>query len=142
MRRALTYRRFLPVQIFTGALPFSASSSFIAALAIVRGNRPPRPTHPTFTDDLWKVMQCCWNQDPCLRPTISEVVPQVLTLSVCNRLIGHTFTTPERVSLIGTIFLDNDPVAMVENFPRGDAQILIDVVNEVSPARFHVQGAG
>jgi len=78
-------------------------------------------------------MECCWDQDPCSRPTISDVVLQVLTLSVCDRLIGHTFATPERVSLIGTIFLDNDPVAMVKNLSKDDAQILIDVVDGVGP---------
>ena len=133
MHGALPYYHFIPIQVFTGAVPFSNVSSLTAALAIMRGNRPLRPTYPTFTDGLWKIMECCWDQDPCSRPTISDVVLQVLTLSVCDRLTGHTFATPERVSLIGTIFLDNDPVAMVKNLSKDDAQILIDVVDGVGP---------
>ena len=43
-------------------------------LAIMRGKRPPRPHDPAFTDDLWELTQDCWNQDPRLRPEISEVL--------------------------------------------------------------------
>jgi len=103
----------------------------MAMLAIVQGKRPPRPTHPTFTEDLWTLIQRCWDGDPHSRPQASEVALQLLTLSVCNRLIGHT-RTHEHVSLIGKIFSDNDPVTIVESFSRDDTQTLIDVVDEVS----------
>ena len=43
-------------------------------LAIMRGERPPRPTHPALTDELWVLTQRCWNQDPHLRPEISKVL--------------------------------------------------------------------
>lgn len=41
---------------------------------IVNGERPPRPAHSTLTDELWSLIQRCWNQDPHLRPEVSEVV--------------------------------------------------------------------
>ena len=43
-------------------------------LAIMRGERPPRPTHPTLTDELWALMQSCWDQVPHSRPEISKVL--------------------------------------------------------------------
>jgi len=42
--------------------------------AIMGGERPPRPTHSTLTDELWELMQRCWAQDPRLRPEMSQVV--------------------------------------------------------------------
>ncbi|KAF9645725.1 kinase-like protein [Thelephora ganbajun] len=62
------------IEIFTGAIPFSGRSVFVAISAIMGGERPPRPAHPTFTDNLRTLMQRCWDQDPRLRPEISEVL--------------------------------------------------------------------
>ena len=41
-----------------------------------------RPVHPTFTDNLWMLMQRCWDQDPHLRPEVSEILQVLLTPSV------------------------------------------------------------
>ena len=41
---------------------------------IMSGERPPRPTHNNLTNELWALVQKCWNQDPHLRPTVSEVL--------------------------------------------------------------------
>ena len=44
----------------TGVVPFSDKPPHAAALAIVDGERPPRPTHPALTDGLWALaQQCC-----------------------------------------------------------------------------------
>jgi len=117
--------------MFTGSVPFSNDPFVTVILAVVQGKRPPRPIHPTFTEDLWTLVQRCWDQDPSLRPKISEVALQLLTLSVCNRLVGCTPTTREHVSLIATIFLDSGQVKMVEDVSGDDAQTLIDVIDQV-----------
>jgi len=44
---------------------------------IIEGRRPPRPAGPVLTDDLWGLMQNCWNQEPKLRPRMSEVLNMV-----------------------------------------------------------------
>jgi len=65
-------------QVFTGAVPFNRNPPQAATLAIMAGERPPRPAHPQLTNRLWTLMQRCWNQDPLLRPEVSEVF-KVLT---------------------------------------------------------------
>ena len=60
-------------QVFTVAVPFSNNTPAAATLAIMAGERPPRPAHPQFIDRLWRLMKRCWNQDPRLRPEVSEV---------------------------------------------------------------------
>ena len=80
--RTLAHCHFVSIQIFTGAIPFIEISTNAAMFAIEQGKRPPRPTHPTFTENLWMLMQRCWDQDPHLRPEVSEVLQVLLTPSV------------------------------------------------------------
>ena len=75
--KASAYFLFVSTQVFTGAVPFHSSLPAAAMLAIMAGERPPRPTHQALTNELWMLIQRCWNQDYHLRPEISEVL-QVL----------------------------------------------------------------
>jgi hypothetical protein len=77
------------MQVFTGAIPFGNRSDVQVLLAIVQGRRPPRPTHPTFTEQLWTLMQRCWNHDPQLRPEVSEALRVLLTPSVSCSFGDH-----------------------------------------------------
>ena len=79
--RARIYCDFAPIQIFTGAVPFSGCHPLMAVLSVTQGKRPPRPTHPAFTEVLWTLMQRCWDHDPHLRPEASEVSQILLTTS-------------------------------------------------------------
>ena len=80
--KGLAYCRFASTQVFTGAVPFNDSRSTAASLAIIQGGRPLRPTHPAFTEELWKLMQRCWDHTPSSRPEIPEVLQIVLATSV------------------------------------------------------------
>jgi hypothetical protein len=73
---------FSSPQVYTGAVPFSGSPSPMAMLAIMRGERPSRPAHSVLTDQLWTLMQRCWDQDPYLRPEAVEVSQVLLASSV------------------------------------------------------------
>ncbi|KAF9643889.1 kinase-like protein [Thelephora ganbajun] len=126
----------LMIEVFTGAVPFSDSPSFMAVLALMQGKRPPRPTHPAVTEDLWKLIQRCWDHDPRPRPAISEVLRILLTSDppVWKQLIGHPFSTDERISLLTSIFSDNNEIEMVRHLSRDDAQVFIDVIDEAPTA--------
>jgi len=71
---AAPYHRFTPIQVFSGAVPFNNLSAAVAVFAIIEGRRPLRPSHPTFTDELWALARRCWDQDPHLRPEASEAL--------------------------------------------------------------------
>ena len=123
--------------------------------AIAQGKRPPRPTHPTFTENLWTLMQHCWDHDPHLRPEVSEASQVLLTPLVsrsfqrsythqlgcflmCSevlawkRLIGRTLAMDEQISLITAIFSDQNQVEMVQHLSGSDAQAFVDTISEVS----------
>ncbi|KAG7100229.1 hypothetical protein E1B28_002003 [Marasmius oreades] len=65
------------VEIMTGQNPFSELTYEPAvAVAIARGKRPPRPTHPKegwCPDYVWDLVERCWQQDPIKRPKAREV---------------------------------------------------------------------
>ena len=75
---------FFKMQVFTGVIPFSTHSSAMAMLAITQGERPSRPTHPAFTENLWTLMQRCWDHEPHLRPEVSEALQVLVTPSVSH----------------------------------------------------------
>jgi len=66
-------------QAFTGKAPFPNTPPITVAVDVLSGNRPERPTHPSFTDDLWDLTKSCWAHDPGQRPGISEIVVRLRT---------------------------------------------------------------
>ena len=55
-------------------VPFDRHRPVEAMMVIMRGDRPPRPSHLTLTDELWELVQQCWNQDPRKRPPMPKVL--------------------------------------------------------------------
>ena len=74
MAQSLANAFFILTQAFTGNVPFHPYSPPAAMLAILGAKRPERPTNPNLTDELWELMEHCWNQDPHLRPEMSVVL--------------------------------------------------------------------
>jgi len=71
----------------------------------------------------------------CVRPRDRSPIDSFFLCSedpAWKRLIAHTPTTHERISLITTIFSDDNQAEMVRNLSGNDAQDFIDVVDEVS----------
>ena len=69
-------------QILSGKVPFSdLKTSWVVVQAVWEGKRPPRPVHPSCKDGLWTLIQRCWDQDPRLRPEISEVSQSLSSVS-------------------------------------------------------------
>ena len=64
---------FTPTKAFTGAVPFNDKSPRAAISAIIGGDRPSRPIHSDLTDELWKLIQRCWDQEADQRPRALRV---------------------------------------------------------------------
>ena len=46
-------------------------------LDILQGVRPKKPVFATthgYTKELWQMTMCCWEEDPCSRPTVDHVL--------------------------------------------------------------------
>ena len=57
-------------------------------------------------------------------------------LSACRRLINHTFSPHETVSLIEGIFTSKAEINIIRDLRGDDAQAFVDVVHEVRPHLF------
>ena len=65
------------VEVFTGRMPFEKGRNEAIALRISQGGRPGLPENAQavgLTDEMWKLIESCWQQDPEERPTMDEVV--------------------------------------------------------------------
>jgi len=80
------------IEVFTGSVPFNLHLPTMVGLAIIRGDRPSRPTHRKFTDELWELTQCCWRQEPHLRPRMSAVTERLRGLSVPTSFHNQALT--------------------------------------------------
>ena len=131
-------------------------------LAIMGGKRPSRPAHQALTDELWTLMQRCWNQDPHSRPEVSEalkflpiaLVSHPFQLSsilkpdsflvystsppAWKQLIDHPLSTDERIFLLTSTLTNPDEVEIVGRLRGNDAQAFIDVIDEVTFHIFHL----
>lgn len=62
-------------QIFSGRVPFHDRQDVAAVITVITTNeRPPRPAHQQLSDQLWEMIERCWQKDPLQRPAIREVV--------------------------------------------------------------------
>ena len=67
----------LAVEVFTGKIPFEEQRNEMVALRISEGGRPEMPKDALevgLTDEVWKLLESCWQRDPKKRPTMGEVV--------------------------------------------------------------------
>ena len=63
-----------PIKVFTGQVPFFPESDDMARSAIESGQPPERPIHADLTDELWALMEQCWDRVRDKRPKISVVL--------------------------------------------------------------------
>ncbi|KAF9784463.1 kinase-like domain-containing protein, partial [Thelephora terrestris] len=74
----------LAYEVFSGQVPFHDKQNTVAVItAISTDERPPRPTHQELSDQLWELIEKCWQTDPSHRPTIREVVAFMSEDSYC-----------------------------------------------------------
>ena len=70
-------------QLMTGEHPFSHIKRTPEVLIrMQQGDRPRRPTDPEIAargldDNLWRLLEQCWQEDPAVRPKIEEVLSRL-----------------------------------------------------------------
>ncbi|KAF8586976.1 kinase-like protein [Ramaria rubella] len=73
----------LMLQIYTGKVPYSGLNEPQAMLEVAKGHTPSRPIELIvfqrgLNDNVWTLINACWNPDPRKRPTMKEILPQIL----------------------------------------------------------------
>lgn len=63
------------MKIYTGHVPFHRLRDITVMKKVVEGSRPPRPADTILlSDEIWKVIEMCWNQKPRDRPSAESVI--------------------------------------------------------------------
>ena len=65
-----------PMKIYTGDVPFhKIVRDSTVMMKVVEGSRPPRPADRSLlSNEIWKVIEMCWNQEPQDRPSAESVI--------------------------------------------------------------------
>ena len=71
-------------QVFSGQVPLHEVSEWIVPVVVNQGRRPLRPSHDIclrrgLDNDMWNLMEACWQMEPSNRPTAGEVVARICT---------------------------------------------------------------
>jgi len=62
-------------EIFTGCIPFShIRNDAKVVLTIVEGGRPKRMHCPQISDDIWRMLERCWDAEPNRRPSMATLL--------------------------------------------------------------------
>ena len=128
-------------------------------IAITRGERPPRPTHPTLTDRLWELMNQCWDQDRHNRPRMLEVLfalkslihertrpssplPAIAdtptqVLDIQQRLEKLDPSNEEYRPLLHALLVHQDLKPHIQSLRREDLQRFIELVDKAGKVDIH-----
>jgi serine/threonine protein kinase len=119
------------LEVLTGKLPFSEfNSDFHVSTAVMRGRRPQRPTGILdLTDDLWKLIEDCWEQEAGQRPDIISILDRLREIVPLN--VTLKYFDPQSASSIAVIeaVMDNYEIS---NLTIGDSLLLATVLDQVS----------
>lgn len=70
--------------MFSGIFPFQVKlvGDYQVIRAVLLGERPARPTDKRalgrgINDEIWLLVEACWDQDPHARPTAAEIVERL-----------------------------------------------------------------
>jgi hypothetical protein len=87
--------------MFSGEFPFYDVPEYMFISALKQGRRPARPSHALsgtrgLNDDMWHLMERCWDQDPTKRPAASQIVEDLFYLpgrATDTRLFDNSSST-------------------------------------------------
>ena len=67
-------------EVLSGKVPFYHCGDVAAVRRILNGDRPERPKEggPWFTDDIWNLLECCWEPMPDDRPSVEDVLHRLV----------------------------------------------------------------
>ena len=98
-----------PMKIYAGHIPFHRIIRDGTVIKkVLEGSRPPRPADTSLlSDEIWKVIEMCWNQESQDRPNAELVIEQLpLAGIVDDRPNGDDHVAPSdfRAENLGVVF--------------------------------------
>ena len=87
--------------MLTGTLPFGKLSGPEVVLAVFGGDKPRKPANALelgLCDEVWKLLEDCWQSDRAVRPSVTDVSSRVkVAASVHGTLspVGGALSSPD-----------------------------------------------
>lgn len=76
--------------MLTGTLPFGKQTGSEVIFQVLQGTKPSKPTNATelgISDNVWGLLEDCWQTERQLRPPVKNVLERVkLAASACGTL--------------------------------------------------------
>jgi hypothetical protein len=122
------------LEVLTGERPFSELSSDLHVMvAVLRGRRPQRPTAlPELTDDCWRLVEQCWDQEAVQRPHITTILDRLREVApnipLNERLKGFDSQSASSITIVEAI-LDNYEIC---DLTISNSLLLATVLDQVS----------
>jgi serine/threonine protein kinase len=85
-------------QILTGKQPFLLRREARVILAVISGERPPKPENAEkigITEVMWDLLRECWKEDRAARPNISDILGRFCDIT------GERKTTDSTIEVAG-----------------------------------------
>jgi hypothetical protein len=104
----------------------------------MQGGRPARPIHAVglgLTDDVWQLIEECWQQDRGKRPSTSLILDHLQSLqrtSLLERLEDFDPVSKSSKELIRSILSSKMDMNALLTFGDQDAQAFVDGLDQVS----------
>ena len=86
-----------PMKIYTGHVPFHEIARDSRVMKkVLEGSRPPRLADTSLlSDEIWKVVEMCWNQEFRDRPSAESVIEQLALAGIVDdRPSGDDYLSP------------------------------------------------
>ena len=64
-------------EVLSRRVPFYEHANFAVVVRVSRGEYPGKPRgeeRALFTDDIWRILKCCWKSNPGDRPRVKDVL--------------------------------------------------------------------
>ena len=97
------------MKVYTGHVPFHTSVRDGTVIKkVLEGSRPPRPDDASLlSDEIWKVIEMCWSQEPQDRPSAESVIEQLPLAGVVDdrpSADDHLAPSDFRAENLGVVF--------------------------------------
>ena len=106
-------------EVLSGKIPFSRHHGYAVVVKILKGERPGRPRGAIgtrFTNEVWDILESCWEHTPRNRPRIGDVLQRLENASRTWIPIPQITPDPLESSTDGSTD-DSEPPSLSQEVP-------------------------
>ena len=126
-------------EVLSGQVPFFRHHGYGIIGRITKGERPGRPQGEEgawFTDNIWGILECCWEPNPSNRPNTKDVLRCLEDVSRSWKPPSQTVAGPLTINLLAR----NSGSGAEESMDEGEVSSPSQAVSSQSPKKLPLKG--